>query len=208
MLRATLVRYQLSASGVVLLLEVRLAQVARRDLRGGVGRVGEGGQELLLARLALARADERRGQVVAHVDVVGIELERPAKGRDRRLPLALGRVGEAQALLEVGVLAVLLDRLLELLERQVDTALAQVHDTRGEAHLGLGRALREGAERGHQDSQRHSSRAIVRIIISFTPWGAGPRAPPPGAPGAARRRSAPGCRSGARPPRPCAPWPG
>ena len=61
-------------------------------------------------------------------------------------------VGEAEALLEVGVLGVLLRGALELLEGEVHAALAQVHDARREAGLGGGRALREGG-RGQEGAE-------------------------------------------------------
>ena len=53
--RFRLVRNQLAASAIVLLLQVGLAEVARRDLGRGVGGLVEGGHELRLALAAACR---------------------------------------------------------------------------------------------------------------------------------------------------------
>ena len=115
--------------GIVLLIERGKTQVVGRDLGSRIRRIPVGDQELLLALVPLARENESRAQIVANVDVVGIELERLAVLSDGLGVLALAGEGVTEGLAEVGVLVVRLDGLVELLDGEIDPALAKVGES-------------------------------------------------------------------------------
>ena len=122
---------------VVLLLVIGLPEVPRRDLRRRVGGIVEGGEELRLSLLPLAREHQRHAEVVAHVGVVRVQHQRLAERAHRVVEPLEGGVREAEALVEVRVLGVLPDGVLEFLQRELGPPVAEVGQPGVEPGLGV-----------------------------------------------------------------------